>query len=132
MAQSLTDFLMANPVNNIEDEVVISERLKNYKFRIRPYSSDEYEAYVKRFREIGKKGKISFNDAGFSRAVIINCTLYPKFSDAEMLKAAGCKTPHEYLDKYLTAGEIKTLEGKISELSGFDQDLESLVDEVKN
>ena len=43
MAQSLTDFLMANPVNNIEDEVVISERLKNYKFRIRPYSSDEYE-----------------------------------------------------------------------------------------
>ena len=55
-----------------------------------------------------------------------------KFSDAEMLKAAGCKTPHEYLDKYLTAGEIKTLEGKISELSGFDQDLESLVDEVKN
>ena len=132
MTQSLTDFLIANPVDNIEEDVIISERLRDYKFRIRPYSADEYEAYVKRFREIGKKGKISFNDAGFSRAVVIDCTLYPNFTDAEMLKHAGCKTPREYIDKYLTAGEIKNLEGKISELSGFDQDLESLVDEVKN
>ena len=132
MAQSLTEFLMENPVDGIEEEVIISERLKDYSFRIRPYSSGEFEEYKKRFRKYGKKGKIEFNDTGFARAVIIDCTLEPRFDNTEMLREAGCQTPHDYLDRYFTAGEIETLAGKINELSGFDNDIDDLVNEVKN
>ncbi len=132
MAQNLTEFLMEHPVDGIEEEVVISKRLKGYKFKIRPYTTEEHEAYIKKSRKISKKGKVDFNDSEFARAVVIDCTIYPNFADAELIKSAGCKTPYEFLGKVLMPGEIQTLANKISELSGFTDDMEALIDEVKN
>ncbi|WP_328802028.1 hypothetical protein T3H97_06360 [Paenibacillus sp. LX16] len=56
----------------------------------------------------------------------------PNFRDAESLKKLGCASVEEYVQKVLLAGEIATLSQKISSLSGFDIEMEDLVDEAKN
>ncbi|MEG2638560.1 MAG: phage portal protein, partial [Clostridiales bacterium] len=78
-------------------DVVISERLKGFKFKIKPCSSEDFNGYCQECRIIDKKGKkMGFNEGKFSELMIINHTLYPDFTDAKAIKAAGCKTPREY------------------------------------
>lgn len=131
-AQTLVDFLADNPVGDITEEVVISNRLKNFKFKVKPYTSEDYERYTKRHRKIGRKGKVEFNETAFFRQIVIENTLYPEFSDAKMLKEKGCQTPDEFVIKFLKPGEIHKLGNIISELSGFDDDINDLAEEAKN
>ena len=60
------------------------------------------------------------------------CTIEPNFKDADSIKKAGCQSPEQFLYKSLLAGEIAELAQQISALSGFDADMEEMVEEAKN
>lgn len=128
----LMDFLLENPVDDVTAEVIISQRLMGKPFKISAMSSPEFTEYQKAATKIHKGKRVSFDSKLFNETLVINHTLNPNFKDAEFIKKAGCMTPAQLLNKVLLAGEIAELAAKISELSGFDEDMDDLVDEAKN
>lgn len=134
---SLQDFLNANPVDNLTEDVVVSPRFKDksgafLKFRIKAMTTQEFDE-IRKASTIVKKGrKVEFDAHKFNIRMIINHTVEPDFKHAESIQKMGCSTPEEYAQRVLLAGEVTTLAQKIQELSGFDVDLEALVEEAKN
>lgn len=134
---SLQDFLNAHPVDNLTEEVVVSPRFKDkegnlLKFKIKAMTSREFDEIRKSSTEIRKNRKVEFDAQKFNLKMVINHTVSPDFKHAESLKKLGCSTPEEYVERVLLAGEVTALAAKIQELSGFDVDMETLVDEAKN
>ena len=134
---ALTDFLLANPVNTIEKEVIVSKRIKDaegnlLKFKVKPMLNEQYLEYQNQCLVPKKGGKIDFNAKRFNQLVILNHTVEPNFRNAELIQQAGCTTPEQLLNKFVLAGEIQVLSEQIREISGFADSLDELVDEVKN
>ncbi|MBP1906804.1 hypothetical protein J2Z32_003468 [Paenibacillus turicensis] len=134
---TLQDFLNDNLVNGLTDEVAISPRFKDsagnlLKFKIKALSNTEFESIRKRCMTIGKKGKVDFNTQQFNSSLVIEHTIEPNFKDAASLAKVGAINPEDYLNKVLLSGEITTLAEEIQKLSGFNVDMDSLVEEAKN
>jgi len=134
---SLQDFLNANPVDNLVEEVAVSPRFKGrdgslLKFKIKAMTNDEFDQIRKAATMIKKGRKIEFDAHKFNLQMIINHTVEPNFKHAESIQKMGCSTPEDYVQKVLLAGEVTTLASKIQELSGFDVEMETLVEEAKN
>lgn len=131
----LMDFLIENPVDQLTEEVIVSERLKDFPFTIRAVSSDEFADYQTRANKFVGKGKNrrqEYNPKVFNELVVLNHTVEPNFKDAAAIKRAGCLTPSQFLSRVLLAGEMSELSDRILQLSGFDEDINDLVDEAKN
>lgn len=134
---ALTDFLLANPVDSLTEEVVVSKRIKDaegnlLKFKVKPMLNEEYLEYQNQCTIPKKGGKIDFNAKKFNQLVILNHTVLPNFRDAQLIEKAGVRTPEQLLNKMLLAGEIQVLSEQIRAISGFEDSLDELVDEVKN
>ena len=133
----LQDFLNANPIDNLTDEVVVSARFRDkdgkpLKFKIKAMTSREFDDIRRRCTEVKKGRKLEFDAQKFNLEVIIHHTIEPDFKNAESIKKLGCTTPEEYLNKVLLAGEMAELANQIQKLSGFDVDMNDLVEEAKN
>lgn len=137
----LQAFLNAHPIAGLTDEVAISERFRGpdgkvLKFKIRVLTNQEFENYRRQAMAIStdKKGRrrVDLDSAKFNALVVINHTVDPNFKDAASIQALGCQTPEEYLNKVLLPGEIVDLANAILRLSGFDEDMDELVEEAKN
>lgn len=133
----LQNFLNDNFVSELTDEVPISPRFKNekgelLKFKIKAIPNTEFEDIRKRCMNIGKKGKVDFDTRKFNSLIVIEYTLEPNFKHAESISKAQVNTPEEYLNKVLLSGETATLAEEIQKLSGFNVDMDSLVEEAKN
>lgn len=134
---NLQDFLIANPVDNLTEEVVISSRFKDekgnpLKFTIKAMTPVEFEDIRKKATRIKKGKQVEFDSQMFNLSIAINNTVNPDFRNAESIKKLGVATPEDYVQKVLLAGELSTLVQKINELSGFDVGMNDLVEEVKN
>lgn len=135
---TLQEFLNSNPIDNLEEEVAISDRFKDaegnlMKFKIRVMTSRELGEYRKKALKIGKRGKSYEVDSQvLTNSIVVNHTVVPDFRDAESIKKMGVMTPEDYMHRVLLPGEIDDLALKIQELSGFNKDFEELVDEAKN
>jgi hypothetical protein len=132
----LQDFLNDSSIEEMVEEVVVSERFKdkdgNYlKFKIANIPMDEYKGIQKLCTKTSKKGT-EFDSVAFSEKIVIKGTLDPNFKDAESIKKKGCITPEAYLKKVLKTGEIIKLSEKILVLSGFEDNIEELIEEAKN
>lgn len=133
---TLQDFLNSNPVDNLTDEVPISDRFKDkkgnlLKFKIKAMDDTAFEEIRKRSMQRVGKNRTELKLKEFNSAIAISHTLEPNFKDAESIKKLGCATPEEYLSKVLLPGEIVKLSDEIQQLSGF-KSLDELVEEAKN
>jgi Phage XkdN-like protein. len=134
---TLQEFLNSNPIDNLTEEVVISERFKDrdgnvLKFKIRAMTSKEFDDIRKRSMRLKKGRQFELDVERFNSAIVINQTVVPDFRNAASIEKLGCATPEEYLNKVLLAGEITELVNQIQRLSGFDRDMNELIDEAKN
>ncbi|MNW41167.1 Phage XkdN-like protein [compost metagenome] len=134
---SLQDFLNANPVDNLTEEVVVSPRFKDadgnwFKFTIKAMTNAEFDEIRKVATQMKKGRKVEFDAQKFNLQMVINHTVNPNFKHAESIQNMGCTTPEQYVQRVLLAGEVTTLSSKIQELSGFDIEIPELVDEAKN
>ncbi|GIQ62122.1 hypothetical protein PACILC2_06900 [Paenibacillus cisolokensis] len=133
---TLQEFLNSNPIDNLTEEVVISERFKDrdgnvLKFKIRAMTSKEFDDIRKRSMRLKKGRQFELDVERFNSAIVINQTVVPDFRNAASIEKLGCATPEEYLNKVLLAGEIAELVNQIQRLSGFDRDMNELIDEAK-
>ena len=129
---ALLDFLVENPVDDVTEQVVVSQRLAKFPFTIKAMSGPDFSTYQKRATKYSKNKKVEFDTKMFNEQVVLNHTVEPNFRDAEAIKKAGCLTPEQFLYKSLLAGEIAELAQRISALSGFDEDIDAGVEEAKN
>lgn len=129
---TLLQFLVENPVDNLTEKVVVSQRLSAFPFTIKGMTGIEFAEYQKAATRIGRHKKAEFDTKTFNEMVVLNHTVEPNFRDADSIKKAGCITPEQFLYKSILAGEIAELAQRISSLSGFDRDLEETVEEAKN
>ena len=133
-ALTLSQFLIDNPQNALREEFFLSQRFKDagFKFTISAMSGEQFANYQKEAIAVGRHKNVSFDTKRFNELVVLNHTLVPDFRSAEDMKAAGCARPEDYLYRSLKAGEIMDLASRISKLSGFEEDAQGMVDEVKN
>ena len=117
-------------VNEIEEEVFVSERLG--KFKVKAMSADDYAGYQKRSQGKMNRNGVDFDSGKFSLLIVAGQTVYPDFSDAELLKKTNCATAMDFIKRKLKAGEITELANKICEISGFDSDINEDINEAKN
>ena len=130
---TLEDFLATHTVENLTAEIVLNERLKDFKFTIGSMTRDELERYQKLCIIRDKKGNVIRQDSmKFSELVIVNHLLYPNFKSAEFLQKIGVNTPAQGLSKVLKVGEITALSEKIMKFNGFDEDFEDIRAKAKN
>jgi hypothetical protein len=72
------------------------------------------------------------NSKRFNELIVINHLIDPNLKDISLLTRAGVNTSEEFLYKFFRPGEISELVAKITELSGYDADEESAIEEVKD
>lgn len=129
----LQEFLTQHPVDNITQEIKLSERLSDFKITIRAMTGQEYNNYQSICIEnANNPKKRSFNTKKFNELVVTNHTADPNFKDAEWLKQTGAPSAGALLSRTLLAGEIQTLSDSIMTLSGFGLDMNEEVEEAKN
>lgn len=124
-------FLSENPVENITKEIKLNGRLKDFTFVIKPMSIEEFNRYQKLCIKVNGK-KREFDLKRYNELLVINHTLTPNFKDVEWLNNSKVATPEALINKVLKAGEISDLAEEILELSGFDNDVDEMEDEIKN
>ena len=133
---TLTEFLLANPVDDVTEDVIVSNRIKDaegnvLKFTVKPMLHEQYLMYQKQCGVVKGK-KFEFDSKKFNNLIVIGHTTNPKFTDATLVQQAGCVTPEQLMNKLLLAGEIDVLSQQIRRVSGFQDDLDDLVEEAKN
>jgi len=130
---TLEDFLATHSVENLTEDILLNERLKDFKFKIGSMTKDELEKYQKLCVIRDKKGNVLKQDSmKFSELVIINHLIYPNFKSAEFLQKLGVNTPAQGLSKVLKVGEITALSDRIMKFNGFDEDFEDIRAKAKN
>nr|DAX18379.1 MAG TPA: tail assembly chaperone protein [Caudoviricetes sp.] len=130
---TLEDFLATHSVENLTEDIILNERLKDFKFTIGSMTRDKLEKYQKLCVIRDKKGNVLKQDSmKFSELVIVNHLLYPNFKSAEFLQKLGVNTPAQGLSKVLKVGEITALSDKIMKFNGFDEDFEDIRTKAKN
>lgn len=128
----LQKFLLENDVRNIRCKVVL-RRMPNFPFIVRPLTGDEQAGYQKVCVTVSpKSGARDFNVKRYQSLIVTNCVVEPNFKDADWLKQAGVASPEDLMNKTLLGGEISFLSEQILKFSGFGDDTEAEVEEVKN
>lgn len=126
----LEQFLALPDVENIIEEVFVSERLG--KFKVKAMTADEHREYQKQCQGRMKKGGIDFDTTKFNLLLVAGQTVSPNFANAEFLKKSGCTTAMEFIKKKLKAGEIAELATQICAISGFETDITEDIEQAKN
>ncbi|MDF2925887.1 MAG: phage portal protein [Paenibacillaceae bacterium] len=137
----LSAFYAQNVTAEMTEEVLVSQRFKDKEGKpvlwvIRSMTEDENEdirkAATKRVK--GRNGQYTAetNSAEYLAKLVVSSVKYPDLKNAELQKSYGVLGAEALLHKMLFPGEYATLVQKVQTLNGFDEDVNELVEEVKN
>lgn len=131
--QTLEDFLIDNKIEDETADIILCERLKNFKFKIGTMTRDELERYQKGCSIRNRNGKVKkVDNKMFENLVITNHCLYPNFKSTDFIAKLEVNTPEEAIDKTLKVGERQELLNQILKFNGFDEDFEEIQKQAKN
>lgn len=136
----LTLFYAENVESEITEEIALSERFKDAEgkpllWKIRSVSENETSIIRK---ESAKKVKVkgvyqTETDSDlFTAKLVVAGVVHPNLKDAGLQSSYGVMGADSLIRKMLLAGEYTTLIERIQTLSGFDRDINDLMDNVKN
>lgn len=129
----LMEFLADNPVSDISREIKLSGRLSDFTLKVKVLSGKQYNDYqTLSIENLTSNKNRRFNTRRFQELVVVNCLVEPDIKNVEFLKKLNVRTPEEALYKVFLAGEIAQIAEAILQVSGFDEEIEVLEDEVKN
>lgn len=129
----LQEFLLKSDASNLKRTFDLGGRLKDHPVTIKVLTGEQYNSFQQICIENPtSRKKRRFNTRKFNELVVTNCLVDPNLKDPEMIKAANVLDTSALLYKCFLAGEINTIADAILELSGFNDDVEDEVEEVKN
>ncbi len=128
---ALLEFLAANDVSDITEEVKVSNRFPE-KFKIKALTQSKFNEIQKKCQSRVNKDGASFDTGKFNMNCILEGCVYPNFSDVGFVNTLKASTPTEAITKCMLPGEITDLAKAILSLSGFDDDINDDIEEAKN
>lgn len=138
---SLQAFFAQNVQSNIVEEFVVSERFRDESgkpipWKLRTLTEAENEELRKAATQYVKaKGGQRVPEVKpevYLAKIAAASVVYPDLKDAELQKSYGVVGAEELLKKMLLAGEYATLIQKAQEINGFDRDINTAIEEIKN
>lgn len=138
---TLSYFFAQNAEPNTEMPFIVSQRFKDDKgepvaWTLRSMSEVENEQCRKSAtKQVKGKGgvvtpEIDFNE--YTAKLIVASVVYPDLKNAELQQSYGVMGAEALLRKMLLPGEYTGLLQQVQTLNGFNQDMNELVNEVKN
>ena len=123
-------------------KLAVSQRIKDAKdqpieWTIRPINGDELEQLrmdcTEKIRN-KKTGKLEsrLNQELLSKKLLVSAIVEPNPKDEQLLQNYKVVSPEDVLGKMLLFGELTHLTLFVNEISGFDVDLDDVVDDLKN
>lgn len=137
----LSAFFANNTAVEITEDVVVSERFKNadgkpVPWKVRSLTEAENEeirkSATRRVKVKGNQYAQETDQVEYVARLIVTSIAFPNLRDAELQKSYGVLGAEALLRKMLLAGEYSALVQKVTEINGFDRDINELVDEAKN
>lgn len=105
-------------------------------FRIRAVTAAENDDITNKctIRKRDKKGRIEENidSVRYARCLTAAGVEYPNLNNAALQDSYGVRTAEDLLAAMLNAGEMKTLQSEVLQLSGFDVSFADEVEAAKN
>jgi hypothetical protein len=138
---NLQAFFAQNAAVSGTEEFVVSNRFKDkdgnpIPWKLRTISEAENEEIRKTAtRYVKGKGGQRLPETSpeeYLAKVAVASVVYPDLKDAELQKTYNVMGAEALIRTMLLAGEYAALIGKVQEFNGFDQDINDLVDDVKN
>lgn len=137
----LSMFFAQNAASEATVDFVVSPRFKNedgepVAWKLRSMTEDENQECRKAAtRKVkGKNGvytpDIDAND--YMARLMTASIVYPDLKNTELQRSYGVMGAESLLRKMLLPGEFATLGEQVQKLNGFNQDMNDMVDEVKN
>ncbi|MEC0171652.1 phage tail assembly chaperone [Paenibacillus graminis] len=123
------------------EEFVVSKRFKDKDGKPIPWKltsiTEEENLELRKASNKKVKGRngvytSEFDPNEYLAKMVGASVVYPNLKDAELQKSYGVKGADALLRKMLLPGEFTVLAERVQALNGYDQDLNELVDEVKN
>lgn len=137
----LQAFFAQNVKADITEDVVVSVRFKDKEnkplpWKLRSMTEAENEEIRKSAtkRVKGKNGAYTSetDPTEYLAKLVVSSVLFPNLKDQELQNSYGVRGADSLLRKMLLPGEYAGLVQKVQEINGFDKDINSLVEEVKN
>ncbi|WP_152393760.1 phage tail assembly chaperone [Paenibacillus guangzhouensis] len=138
---TLSAFFANNVVSEVTQEVIVSDRFKgdNGKpifWKIRGLSEGENselrKAATKKVKGKGGVTTPEIDYESYMTKMIVASVVFPDLKEADLQKSYGVIGADDLLRKMLLAGEYGQLLQAVQSVNGFDQDINDLVEEVKN
>jgi len=134
-------FFMDNAETVENQQIVASSRFKDDKgnpvpWEIRPLSEAEIDdirrAATRRIK--GRRGAVTeeLDQSRLTSMLIIESVVFPSLKSEELQRSWGVVGAESLLSKMLLGGEYAFLGEKVQELSGFDEDPNQQVEDLKN
>ncbi|MEC0089329.1 phage tail assembly chaperone [Paenibacillus macquariensis] len=137
----LSMFFAQNAAVEVAEEVEVSTRFKDKdgkvgKWKLRSITEDDNQELRKSAtkKTKGKNGMYTsdLDTNEYLSKLVVACVVYPDLKNAEIQKTYGVMGAEKLLRKMLLPGEFSALMEKVQAMNGFDQDMNELVEEVKN
>ncbi|WP_270167589.1 phage tail assembly chaperone [Paenibacillus sp. SYP-B4298] len=137
----LQAFFAQNAAVETTEEFIVSPRFKDKSgkpipWKLRSMTQDENEEIRKSVtkRTKGKRGvyQTETDPHEYITRLTVASVVYPPLKDADLQKSYGVLGADKLLSKMLLPGEYSELVQRVQELNGFEQEMNELVDEVKN
>lgn len=132
MMTPLQAFLIEDAGSKKEFDFVVSDRLKEYAFKVRALTFDEYNEIRKKSMDFSNQDARRPDEAELTYNLVVEGCVEPDFKSAEFLSSCGCATPRQAIERTLLAGEVTNLSGEILRVSGFGNNLDKLKKDAKN
>lgn len=131
---ALQQFLTEHDVSDLTQEFKLGGRLKDFTLKVKAITSDQYTDFQNQCVDNpNNPKKRRFNTKKFNELVLIAGLVEPNLRDVEFLNANGCSgNPSRLLYKVFLPGEINEISEQILNLSGFGNEVEEDIEEIKN
>ncbi|AJS59851.1 phage tail assembly chaperone [Paenibacillus sp. IHBB 10380] len=137
----LSMFFAQNVAVEVAEEFAVSPRFKDkddkpVKWKLRSISEEENQELRKSATKKTKgKGGVYTSDVDqneYLSKLVVACVTFPDLKNAEIQKSYGVIGAEKLLRVMLLPGEFGNLMERITEMNGFDRDVNGLIEEVKN
>lgn len=137
---NLQAFFMQNVDKEVTEEFIVSKRFKDPEgnpvpWKLRTISeSENKEIRQSATKRTKVKGQFvnEIDPEDYAHKLVVKSVVYPDLKSAELQKSYGVMGEEDLLRAMLISGEYGRLTQKVQELNGFSEDINDLVEEVKN
>lgn len=130
---ALQQFLLQTDVSDLKKVINLGGRMEGHPVTIKALDGDKYNTFQQMCIENPNSAKKRrFNTKKFHELICVECLVDPNLKDAEFIKAAGVPDSTRLLYRCFLAGEIASIAENVLKLSGFSQDMDEEIEEVKN